>query len=286
MKSKATITFICALIISLAGPCPGVQASNPATNGGSNDGVQSTTAWSTELVGGLWGWHLAKYKGFENAYRIDGQTLLLLGADIKETDNVLWNPLTGMRLHLDHDEELRFLSRHKNDRLTSYIYISPIHLQGGRTLQAMPSPGQNLFCHSLSFRYYDVFDKHHGVLGAFYIVRKLDRARTIKYFVCPEAEQWQEHFMKIEFIMDMDCFVTLGDGTLLFLNISDSDGLTIIRLDQNLKQHTTLGGRVFVADAATINHKLHPEENDFDMYKEFMSIFLKNETAGGATIAP
>ena len=289
MKRKTIIAFACAFIIGLAGPCSSARAGSPATSGNSNDGFQNATTWSTELAGDLWGWRLTKYKSFDDAYTIGDQTLLLLSTDgLHPTDNVLWNPLTGMGRHLDRQQYVNFGAKHVNDRPA--WWTSPILLRGGQTLQSVPSPAQYFPCQAVLFRYYELSAQDRRILAAVYVLRKLGNPRLIKYYTCPEAALATKHYMKIDFLLDLTYVAELPDSTLLFASFESRHGLIIIRLDQHLRQHTTLGGRVFVADAAPINSGLHPEGNGFDMYNQFVSIFMnvfsKDKASIGATVGP
>lgn len=89
-----------------------------------------------------------KYRWVENAYHIYGETFLLLTTKpFKETDNVLWNPLTGDGRHLDHEKNARFLSEHGREVVPQLI--RPIRIYGERILEPKLSPGQTSSCHSI-----------------------------------------------------------------------------------------------------------------------------------------
>ncbi len=138
------------------------------------------------------------------------------------------------------------------------------------------SPGQSFPCSSVFYNYYSVFDDSRRLIKKLYIVQKFDYPKILKYFVCPEADAPQEKHIKAEFqIIPESWFADLPDGTLLFLS-SDTNDRFIIRLDQNLQQHTSMGGRMFALDAVKSNDVLESEQNKSENDAQFRyDIFMK-----------
>ena len=117
---------------------------------------------------------------------------------------------------------------------------------------------------------------HLVLLRLFYVLEKLEHPKDFKYFVCPEAETKQEKHIKIKFEETKDIFFTeLFDETLLFFSI-ETKNTVIVRLDQNLQQHTSMGGRMFVLDAAKINSILLSEQIKSENNAQFRyDLFMK-----------
>ena len=266
-----SISVLFSIIIGLSISHTNAKADGPHVDADVVDLTQAATRWSPELVGGQWGWRLTKYKVLSGAFKINGQTLLLLSAPARSAaDSVLWDPLTGTGTHLNQDEWKSFFAMHEKDRVQTWM--RPIRLQGGKVLQTR---GWSLHCQALPFQYYEIIDSKNRVLNSVYIVHKLHDSKRVKYFICPESDSAQEHYMDVSWLMDFDFVAELRDGTLLFYSAWSSSELPIIRLDGILKQRTTLEGLVFVMSAAEINGDFKPADNDFDMYNSFIKILLK-----------
>ncbi len=277
MNLRSLAVLLC-VIIGLPISHIDAKADGPHVDAGVGNLTQDATRWSSELGGGQWGWRLTKYNVITGAYKIDGQTLLSLSATA--TDSVLWNPLTGKGRHLNQDEWKRINIMHEKERIQTWM--NPIRLQEGRMLKTR---GWALHCQAIPFKYYEIINSNNIAYRASYIVRKLEQKERIKYFTCPEADTMQEHYMDINWLMDIDFVAELSDGTFLFSNSGYTPTFEspskppiirlLIRLDGTLKQHTTLGGLILVIDAAEINGDFKPGDDDFDMYNSFTKLFLK-----------
>lgn len=112
-------------------------------------------------------------------------------------------------------------------------------------------------------------DSDRQTVAAFYIVRKLENPVKTRYFVCPEAGTPVEHNVEVKFVLDFNFIANLSDDSLLFGSETKSRGLLILRLDRSLRQRSTLGGKVFVLNAASINDNLKPADNDAAFYHSF-----------------
>jgi hypothetical protein len=138
MRLKALITVLWALVgLGITLSCEAATGSGGET---ASDAIQSATKWSTELVANQWAWRLTKYRELWAAYKIDGQTSLLLSSDptILQTkriftDSVLWNLLTGEGRHFSADELEQFRAAYENQQVSTWN--STLHLSGGRTLK-------------------------------------------------------------------------------------------------------------------------------------------------------
>jgi hypothetical protein len=223
MKSKALLVLFSALMTLAMALTDTKAADLPVGDSDAvNNMTEKATIWSPELVGGQWGWRLTKYRYIDQAYKINGQTLLLLSTDINNTDNVLWNPLTGTGRHLDQGEYKRFWYERKNDMLLHNLFpvlaapssndkvipgLYPAKLFAGRKIQLFGSPGQYFNCGIIFYSYYGVYDKSSRLIKTFYVLEKLEHPKDFKYFVCPEAETKQEKHIKIKFEETKDIFL-------------------------------------------------------------------------------
>jgi len=250
------------------------DSSATVTSGGH---APNANAGQAELVGNQWGWHITHYKGISGAFKINGNTVLLLSAT--EGDYVVWNPLTGDVHHLDGAGFDAFWSAHKNARV---FFGLPMKLYDGRTIDYFPSPGQTFSCHSTFFQYYRVFDQAHHLVRAFYVVSKLEHPEETLYHVCSEIGLPDRHIM-IDYDTTVDFNIDLPDGSLLFFDGS-VNALNILRLDRTYQQHTTLDGRMFVLDADAINNALRSAYVNDPQFR--YDVFLKQIKAVENELGP
>lgn len=299
MMPRSFLIPFCAAV-SLAVASPAAQAADPSADSGIGDLTQNATIWSPELAGGQWGWSLTKYNIFNDSYKIGGNIYFLLSTNLffksipPNVEAVFWNPLTGGGSHFSGDDISKIWTEHKDNRID--VNNTKIQLNNGRNITTYLYGNWFLRCGNIAFREYKIFDNKDNFVYGFYIVHKLDRPENIKLAVCREAEDPEIYPTKVYFATDFYFIGELSDGTLMFSDIkitigdsARSNALHIIRLDQNFKPHTTLGGRVFVVDAAPINDKLNlsnPPENDLDIYNTFVNTFLAVSPAAKATKTP
>jgi len=242
-----------------------VEAATPRealcqTHGGASaDLSESLMRRTPELVGDKWGWRLTKYKNVMNFFKVDGRVMILLSTDLEATDNVIWDPLTGQRRHLNSREYLQFGEEHRKHLISAALNLGQVlQISDDRTIQAWPAPGVGSpNCAPIFYQFFRVRDASGAVLRSFYVVEKIDHPASRKYHICLPGDGGREIKPKglIEFDSEWLLFDELADGTLLFTSMDD-EGTTILRLDENLRQHTSLDGRVFVLDADDINSRL------------------------------
>src|SRR6266567_6365753 len=156
------------------------------------------TKWSSELKGGQWGWHLTKYGSLDWFFQIGGKTLIMLSTDMNTTDNVLWDPLTGAGLHLNHEEYERFTEGHKDDHYTigPDLYTDRLFpLEGGRMIQTkISSPYIANTCGMLFAYYLNIYGEGHiygedqDLIRSFYVIAKLRHPITVMRDTCAEGD--------------------------------------------------------------------------------------------------
>jgi hypothetical protein len=246
------------------------------------------TKWSSELKGGQWGWHSTKYGALDWFFQIDGKTLVMLSTDINVTDNVLWDPLTGAGLHLNHEEYERFIQSHKDDHYSSIpnIYTGRLFpIVGERMLQTQLSPPYTTGTCAILFGYYiNIFDKDHDLIRSFYVISKLRHPIMVMRDTCAEGDTGPNPY-PADFKYDAEistCYAPLSDGSILFVN-NDGISTNITRLDKELRQHSSAEGHIFILDADPINAEFDasPHTKDSRFRYEVILKKIQELKAGG-----
>jgi len=246
--------------------------------------------WSSELRGGQWGWHLTKYGVFDCFFRIDGKTLLMLATDINATDNVIWDPLTGRGLHLNHKEYEKFIESHKDDRYLGRPIINTdqlFPLGDERWLQTQLSPPYTGNTCGINFGYYiNILGKDQNLIRSFYVIAKLRHPITVMRDICSEDDSGPHPYRHpATFKYDIPLFVNyvaLRDHSILIV-IYDGVSTRITRLDETLRQHSSVGDHVFILDADPINDEFTASPRTEDLRFRYKVILKKIEElkAGG-----
>jgi hypothetical protein len=235
---------------------PVTQAIAQQDNGGVTGLEEDLTKLSPELARDQWGWHLTRYWEFAGSYKIDGQPFLMLSMDLSLTDNVLWDPLTGFGSHLDHKQWVQFTAAHRQDKFVDVLAPGQgLDLSRNRTVIDQPAPGVGMpSCGPIFNDFFEVYESSHNLLRSFYAVAKVVDPLSVKYHICIEGGGYVDTKpdIEIEFATGLTFIGSLTDSTLLIVAVSKSDA-TVVRLDRGLQQHTSVGGRLFVLDAAGIN---------------------------------
>ncbi len=150
---------------------------------------EDLTKWSPELVGRQWGWRLTRYKSFDASFKIDGEVYLMLSADIKTTDNVIWDPLTGLGRHFDHDQWVEFTDMHREDLFSGILSIGQhAAMSDGRIMEVSPAPGVGMPSCSQNFNgYYNIYDSSRRLLRSFYVVERVVDPLSVRYHICIEG---------------------------------------------------------------------------------------------------
>jgi hypothetical protein len=248
------------ILLYLAVTCSGTEAAGEQGQAASIES-QTVVNWSPELTGDQWEWRLTKYRYYENAYKIDGRTFLMLSSNADPTDNVLWDPLTGRGLHLDTREYVQFRKGHADD------WNSPLHpfpMYGDRHLGAETSPGVPM-CNSIFDHFFVLSDSSgHRIIRTFYVARRIDHPEVKRYPVCFDGPSAETRSIKVEF-EEIGCclnLVPLPDGSIIFLSLFEK-GLLIVRLDKDGRQYTSPGSSILTLDAATINAELRATPSNY-----------------------
>jgi hypothetical protein len=280
LQSAAMRASTFAMLIAIASPAPAIAQHTP---GGNTELTEDLAKGSPELMGDQWGWRLTRYKEFQASFKINGRTLVMLSTDLQLTDDVIWDPLTGLGRYLDHDQSIKFIEAHRQDMFDGiYSPGQGTVISGDRTIEAWPAPGVgNPSCTPNFYEYFNVYDSSHRLLRSFYVVEKLADPQSIKYHICNEGSRGHVDTtpkVTIEFDTGLTTIHSLSDRTLLFTN-TDKYGTTIVRLDKNQQQLTSVGGLVFVLDAAGINSELEPAGEIQDPTFRYNIFFKAIETA-------
>jgi hypothetical protein len=269
--------FVLTLVLSIE-----VRADKQPVEGNVVVLAPDITNWSPELKGGLWGWHLTKYGCLEWIFRIDGKTLIMLSTDINATDNVLWDPLTGAGLHLNHEEYEEFNQTHKDDQYLGVpeLYTDRLFPLGEkRMIQTQISPPYIANVCTMLFSYYfNIFNMDHDLVGSFYVLVKLPYPITTMRDTCAEGDSGPSPYpADFRYNTQIPTYYTaLGDGSILFI-IFDGVSTRIIRLDRELRQHSTVDGHMFILDAAPINAELDASPRSKDSRFRYEVLLKKIE---------
>jgi hypothetical protein len=249
--------------------------------------TENLTELSPELIGNQWGWHLTRYRGLDGLYKIEGRTFLMLSTDFNLMDNVIWDPLTGLGRHFDHDPWVQFTEAYRQEGSSGLLAIGQgLELPGNRTAIVRAAPGVGMPSCGPNFnQYFDVYDASRNLLRSFYVVTKIVDPLSVKYHICIEGSGRHvdtKPNITIEYDAGILYMGILSDGTMVFMD-SNKNGTTIVRLDNELQQHTSIGGRMFVLDAAGINAELGPSPDIQDpafRYRVFLRAIQAAKNAG------
>jgi hypothetical protein len=242
---------------------------------------------SPELAGGKWGWHLTRYSDVGYSIKIAGRVYLVLSTDPQKKDNVVWDPLTGLGRHIDHDQWVRMIEARRQSLSIGILFPGQSEaIPDDRILRYEPAPGVGMPSCSPNFNgYFEVYNSSQNLLRSFYVVTKIADPSSVRYHICIEGSGG--HLMvkppiTIDFESGQIWSYALADGTLLFVT-GNKGGTTIVRLDDKLRQHTSVDGRAFVLDAAGINAKLGPSPDIQDptfRYQVFLAAIEAAKKAG------
>jgi hypothetical protein len=219
--------------------------------------TEDLTKLSPELAGGRWGWRLTRYPDVGYSIKIAGRVYLVLSTDPKKNENIIWDPLTGLGRDIDHAQWASLIEEHRQDSSTGILFLGQFKaIPNNRTLRYEPAPGVGMpSCSPNFYGYFAVHDSSQKLLRSFYVVVKISDPLSVRYHICIEGSGGYEMVkprVTIDFESEQIWSYALADGTLLFVT-GDKYGTTIVRLDDNLQQHTSVDGRVFVLNAADIN---------------------------------
>jgi hypothetical protein len=256
--------------------------------------TEDLTKRSPELVGNQWGWELTRYWNFAGWYKIGGRVLIMLATDLNLTDNVLWDPLTGLGRHFDHDQWVQFTEAHRQDRSLGLLSTGQgLDLPANRTAIVQAAPGAGMPSCSPNFsQYFNVYNSSHDILRSFYVVSKIADPLSVRYRICIEGSRDSidtkpDITIKFDTQGNLTFIDALPDGTLLFLNLHlmsrSRNEATIVRLDNDLQQYTSVGGRMFILDAAGINAEIESLPHVQDptaRYRIFLAAIEAKKNAG------
>jgi len=214
----------------------------------------------------------------------------MLSTDIKATDNVLWDPLTGAGLHLDHEEYEQFTKTYKDDHYIGMIDPDRFYPSlGSRMIRTRVSSPYHT-CGVLFGYYFDLFEKDHiydgdhSPIRSFFVIEKLPHPITVMRDTCAEGDSGPNPY-PADFEYDtglLTYYAPLRDDSILFIYF-DGVSTRIIRLDEELRQHSSVGGHMFILDADRINAEFDasPRGNDSRFRYEVVLKKIDEIKAGG-----
>lgn len=193
-----------------------------------------------------WSWNLEPYyKGIGSAFLIGGQVMILLSknACCRWNGSLLWDPMSGRSEFVSDRDRFQFERSHK--LVDSNGFSGPIRLNDDGSIVLTSTSS---FCDPPVDHYYSAFDRLGHLIRAFLIVRELTSPKTM-VGACADDANPDGYTYKQNILTPNVRLASLPDGTVL---VWEFDGGYLLRLDRQMRAHSTFPPRLFVIDAAPI----------------------------------